>query len=166
MKRLIFALFAVLLFASYVPAQHVEIFNLGTVYNSVLGSTYYETVYLDLSNVQKNKGWSRVDSVLCAIYVENETDIDSLDIYPGFKGYKGGVEETAFGTAITQTVTLNVAAASTGYEELLTSNATPLTSLILRQNNYIKFVTKGATSGNDPTDPNKGWLICYVYGAK
>ena len=161
MKRVSFFLAIFIALTVGLNAQHVEIFDLGTIANSV-----DETVYLDLSAIQKANGWSKIDSVLNAIYAENETDIDSLTVYPGFRGTKGGSTKTVYGAALNYTVTVNINDAATVYEELLSSGATLLTSAALRQNNYIKYLTRGAASGNDPADPNRAWLICFVYGTK
>ena len=167
MKRLIFALFALLLLTSIASAQKTEIQNLGTIINSTAGTSANETVFLDLEVVKQKYNWSRVDSVITALYVENETDIDSLDIYPGFRGVKDGATEIAYTTPTTATITLNVADAGTGYQiSRGTTGATILTFANLAGYNYIKFVTRGATSGNDATDPNKAWLINYIYGTK
>lgn len=144
-------------------AQSVEVKNLGTIYNSTGGSTTYETGYLYLDKIKSKNNWTQIDSIVFALRVENETDIDSFDVYPGFVDKGELITDAVFGSATTFTVTLNVADASTGYERLFTSNA-GYTGTSLRGYNIIKYVTKGATSGNDPTDPNNGWAIAYVYG--
>lgn len=165
MKGFIAFLFLLLLTIP-VSAQHVEIFNLGTMSNSTAGASANRNVYLNLEKIRINNGWSKIDSVINAIYVENETDIDSLTIYPGFVGTKANVNETAYGPAVNYTVTLDVADGNTGYQVLSSGAGTLLTAAALKGYNYIRYLTRGATAGNDPTDPNKAWIICFVYGTK
>ena len=168
MKRLIFALLAFLMLASIqVSAQYVVVNNLGTMINSTAGTSADRTVYLNLEKVRQLAGFTKIDSVVTAMYVENETDVDSISVYAGFYGNAAGVEENFTSTVTaTYTTTLDVAAAGKGYEVARSSGATILTSTALIGKNYVKFVTRGATSGNDATDPNKAWLINYVYGTK
>jgi hypothetical protein len=153
----------VFLFSFEANAQSVEVKDLGTISNSVLGASTFETGYLYLDKIKSKNGWTQIDSIVFALKVQEETDIDSFDVYPGFVQAGQTLSTAVFGTVTTFTVTLNVAAAGTGYERLLTSNA-GYSGANLRGYNLIKYVTKGATAGNDPTDPNNGWAIAFVYG--
>jgi len=169
MKKLSFLsiiLTAILLFAFIAPqvnAQSVEVKDLGTIYNSTAGSTTFETGYLYLDKIKSKNNWTQIDSIVFAVKVSEETDIDSFDVYPGFVEKGAALSTAVFGTVTTFTVTLNVAAAGTGYERLFSSGA-GYSGASLRGYNLIKYVTKGATSGNDITDPNNGWAIAFVYG--
>ena len=160
MKRLIFALLAVLLLTSYLPAQGVvgvKSYSLGTISNSVDESYISET----FSGLIKQFGCNKIDSMTISITVANETDIDSLDWYP--------VNWTTGGTMVkgsvkTHTVTLNVAAAATGTEVLLVSG-TGVLAASFRGYEGFAFMTRGATAGNDPTDPNSVKVTIMFYGS-
>jgi len=147
------------------PAQQAAdpyIINFGTVANSV-----DETGYFHFGRYAQKLGFTAIDSIQISLFVEGEIDIDSLDCYLGVEGVNTNVADDAYtATALTYTVTLNVAAAAEGVERLLVDNATLLTSAAIRGYNSVKIITRGATAGNDATDPNKLWVMFFIYGKK
>lgn len=151
-------------FCFAVNAQVVKVFNLGTIANSVDESPQY--LYLD--KVAEDNGFAKIDSVVFGIYAVGEVDIDSLDVYPGFAGTPSGSVQEAkvFGTATTFTVTTNLAAGVAGYERLFSSGAGYALSS-KRGYNILKLFTRGAASGNDPTDAGQtAWIVAMIYGSK
>ena len=138
MKKLfiIFALF--LLIASFAQAQTTTAQGRVTSLHYGLLTAYTtETQYLDIS------GWSKIDSistyVLCEGGVGNLCEVDSIVYYVGAKSDQGkglGFSSTAY----TQLTTVNPAASVIEYQNLLTTNATKLTSAVLRGCNVIKCV--------------------------
>lgn len=158
--RNILAIVLVVLIASFSFGQdRVIVKDLGTMYNSVLGSTYFETGFVDLS------GWAKIDSISVTYVGKGEMDVDSLTIY---RAAKVGNDKFVPDVSVLGnfTVTLNLAAGVYDLEPLFSSNATLLTGAALRGCNALYYVTRGATSGNDPTDPNRGWLIFQIWGTK
>lgn len=151
-------LIALISFASFGQSR-VIVKDLGTMYNSVLGSTYFETGYVDLS------GWSKIDSISVTYVGLGEMDVDSLTIYRAVK-LPNGTFQKDVSVLGNFTVTLNLAAGVYDLEPLFASNATLLTGAALRGCNALYYVTRGATSGNDPTDPNRGWVLFQIWGTK
>lgn len=160
MKRLIFALMALFLFTSYSFSQGivgVKSYNLGTIANSVNESYTSETFH----GLLKQFGCNKIDSLIISMTVVGEADVDSLDWYP--------CNWTSTGTAVkgtvkTFTVTLNVAAAGTGTEILKITGA-GLGSALWRGYEGFTFMTRGAASGNDATDPNNCKVTITFYGS-
>ena len=129
--------------------RYIDI-DFGTVANSVT-----ETKYASLD------GWSKIDSITVVAYGYGETDVDSIDMYVG---NGGGIYS---GTAITGTVTLDLADGVAGWQTVLSSNATQLTGAALRGAKAIKVVTRGATAGNDPTDTKQNFHVLFqIWGTK
>lgn len=155
MKNILIAL--VLLTSLSFGQSRVIVKDLGTMYNSVLGSTYFETGFVDLS------GWAKIDSISVTYVGKGEMDVDSLTIYRAAKlpNEKFVPDVSVLGNF---TVTLNLAAGVYDLEPLFSSNATLLTGAALRGCNALYYVTRGATSGNDPTDPNRGWILFQIWG--
>lgn len=151
MKK-IFALIVLISLVAF--PQRTVIKPLGTVSNSV-----DETGYLDLT------GWSQIDSISVTFVAKGELDVDSVTVYRAVKvpgvGYKKDI--TVLGNF---TVTLDLADGVWDIEPLFVSNATVLNGAALRGVDAIYYVTRGATSGNDPTDPNAGWLMFQIWGTK
>lgn len=159
MRNLIVILLVAFLSIASFGQSRVIVKDLGTMYNSVLGSTYFETGFVDLS------GWSKIDSISVTYVGKGEMDVDSLTIYRAAKlpNDKFVPDVTVLGNF---TVTLNLAAGVYDLEPLFASNATLLTGASLRGCNALYYVTRGATAGNDPTDPNRGWLLFQIWGTK
>lgn len=151
-------LVALISFASF-GQNRVIVKDLGTMYNSVLGSAYFETGYVDLS------GWSKIDSISVTYVGLGEMDVDSLTIYRAVK-LPNGTFQKDVSVLGNFTVTLNLAAGVYDLEPLFVNNATILTGAALRGCNALYYVTRGATSGNDPTDPNRGWILFQIWGTK
>lgn len=127
--------------------------DFGTMANSV-----DETAYVSL------KGWSKIDSVSATFVGTGELDVDSVTVYRAVSIESGQwVDVSVLGNF---TVTLDLAAASKDIEPLFSSNATLITGAALRGVNALKFLTRGATAGNDATDPNKGVLLLQIWGTK
>lgn len=127
-----------------------------------------ETGYFQFGKYAKQLGLTIIDSIEVAIYCENETDIDSVNLYLGMNATNAGANESAYDAVLgTYTVTVNIADAATDYERLFVAatNATLLTGAAIRGYNSIKAVVCPST-GNDATDPNKVWLLFYLYGSK
>lgn len=140
-----------------VQAQDTRVIqkNLGTVANSV-----DETGYVFFGD------WDRVDSISISIAAIGEIDIDSLTLYKAvFDADEGKwyVDVSVLGNA---TVTLNLAATVDDLEQLYTSNATILTGASLRGINGLYYVTRGATAGNDATDPNEAVINFQIWGVR
>lgn len=153
--RNILAIVLVVLIASFSFGQsRVIVRDLGTIANSV-----NETGFVDLS------GWSKIDSVSVTYVGLGEMDVDSLTIY---RAVKVGNDKFIPDVSVLGnfTVTLNLAAGVYDLEPLFSSNATLLTGAALRGCNALKYVTRGATSGNDATDPNRAWLVFQIWGTK
>ncbi len=128
--------------------------DFGTVTNSG-----QETAYLDL------RGWKTVDSVSVALVAVNETDVDTINFYPGV--YTGdGFKPDAAASVLYQAVTINIADGSTDVENLVTADATKLTGVALRGFNGVKAVIEIAAAGNDATDPNALYIHWRIWGTK
>ena len=160
MKKIIFVLLALVLFAAPIFSQGVvgvKSYNLGTVANSVDESYITET----FSGLIKQFGCNKIDSLTISVTVDGEADIDSLMFYP-CNWTVGGTK--VLGTVKTHTVTLNVAAAGTGTEVLLVSGTGVLASSFRGYEGFA-ILTRGATSGNDATDPNSLKVTIMFYGS-
>ena len=160
MKRLIFALLALVLFTAPIFSQGVvgvKSYSLGTIANTIEESYISET----FSGLIKQFGCNKIDSMTISITVAGEADIDSLDWYP-CNWTTGGT--AVKGSVITHTVTLNVAAAGYGTEVLLVSGH-GIQPASFRGYEGFTFMTRGAASGNDPTDPNSGKVTIMFYGS-
>lgn len=161
MKKLI-SMFVFILALSFASAQdRTYVVDFGPITNGVTVTSV--TKYLKLD------GWSKIDSVQITLGVDNETDIDSFDVYVGnaFGNRETDWDNGYYGSTVYHyEVTLNVAAAAQGRELLLISNASLLTTVVMRGVNALKFVTRGANSGNDPTDPNRLRAFVQVFGTK
>lgn len=135
----------------------VKSHDYGTVANSV-NESYIAYTWAGLI---KEFGCNKIDSLIISVTVKNETDIDSLMWYP----CNWTTDGTAVnGTVATRTVTLNVAAAGTGTEVLLSSNA-GIASSLWRGYEGFRLFTRGAASGNDATDPNSCKVTITFYGS-
>lgn len=160
MKKLIFASLAILLFTSFTFGQGivgVKSYDLGTISNSVDESYITET----FSGLTKQFNCNKIDSLVISLTVKNETDIDSLMWYP----INWTVDGTkVFGTVVTYTVTLNVAAAGTGTQILYTSNH-GVQAASFRGYEGFGVLTRGAAAGNDPTDPNSCKVTITFFGS-
>jgi hypothetical protein len=108
-----------------------------------------QTGYVDLGK------WSRIDSIGLTLAGVGEVDIDSVDVYPGFK-VPGG-EGYYFGTAYTFLCAANIAASTKFWDNAngLTADkdaATVLTSAVMRGGiNTLKVIvqpTDGSAAGN------------------
>lgn len=143
----------VLIFSLVAFGQDVIVKDLGTMANSV-----NETGYVDLSK------FSKIDSVSVVFVGIGELDVDSLTVYKAVKVNDKWIHDVS--VLGNFTVTLNLAAGVADLEQLYSSNATLLTGAALRGCDGIYYVTRGATSGNDATDPNHGWLKFRVWGTK
>lgn len=160
MKKLIGALFLVLLFAvlAFPQSKQVRGFSvvedLGTQANSA-----QETVYLDL------RDWKSVDSVTVSLSAVGEIDVDTINFYIGNFTPDGFISDAAAGV-LYNAVTLNLADGATDYELLLTTGATVLTSGALRGCNGIKGVIEIAAAGSDATDPNALYIHWKIHGTK
>lgn len=153
MRKILFIVL-IALFSLPLFAQRVIVKDLGTMVNSV-----DETGFVDLS------AWSKIDSISVTYAGLGEMDVDSLTVYSAVKLPNGKFvkDVSVLGNF---TVTLNLAAGVYDIEPLFSSNATLLTGSALRGLNALYFVTRGATSGNDATDPNHGWVAFQVWGTK
>lgn len=161
LKSLPILLFALFISTTPVKGQAIKILNLATVANSVDETGYFN----DFTNFAQKHGYKTVDSIVVELYAENETDIDSFDVYPGFSGQADNVAESFYSaTVLHYAVTINIADNGSTVELLKSSGATLLTKAALSGFNSLKFITRGAASGNDATDPNKVWVIFFVYG--
>jgi hypothetical protein len=159
MKKLIGVFILIALFAMPIFSQGivgVKSYDLGTIANSVDESYRYE----NFSGLLKQFDCAVIDSMIISMTVVGEADVDSLDWYPVNWTTTGTVVK---GTVKTFTVTLNVAAAGTGTEVLLVTNA-GVASTLFRGYEGFGFMTRGATSGNDATDPNNGKVTITFYG--
>ena len=157
---LILLSFAFCLFSYQANAQGivgVKSYNLGTVANSVDESYITGT----FSGLIKEFGCNKIDSLVLSLTVDGEIDIDSLDFYP-CNWTTGGTKVK--GTVITYTVTLNVAAAGTGTQILYTSNH-GVQPASIRGYEGFAILTRGATAGNDATDPNSCKLTITFFGS-
>lgn len=135
MKKLFLFLAVVLLFGTFIQAQTVGNDRTEFLKFGLLTAYTTETQYLEL------KGWTKIDSVstfvLCKGGVGNLCEVDSIVYYVGGKTDNGyGFSSTAY----TQLTTVNPAASVVEYQNLLTSNATKLTSAVMRGANIIKCV--------------------------
>lgn len=160
MKKVFGVLFIVLTFAMLAFPQGivgVKSYNLGTIANTVWESYTAET----WDGLLKQFGCAKIDSLIISMTLVGEADVDTLDWYP--------CNWTSNGTAVngavkTFTVTLNIAAASTGTERLFVSNA-GAASTLWRGYEGFRFRTRGAAAGNDPTDPNNCKVTITFYGS-
>jgi hypothetical protein len=160
MKKLIGVFVLIALFALPSFGQGivgVKSYDLGTIANSVDESYRYET----FSGLIKQFGCNKIDSIVVSMTVDGEADVDSLDWYPVNWTLKGTAVK---GTVKTFTVTLNVAAAGTGTELLLITGA-GLGSALWRGYEGFGFMTRGATAGNDATDPNSCKVTLTFFGS-
>jgi hypothetical protein len=135
----------------------VKSYNLGTVANSVDEAYTYET----FAGLLKQFNCAKIDSMVFSVTAVGELDVDSLDWYP--------VNWTSTGTAVkgtvkTHTVTLNIAAAGTGTEVLLVTG-TGIASSLWRGYEGFGFMTRGAGSGSDATDPNNLKVTITFFGS-
>lgn len=155
--RKLFVIVLVLL-STITFAQGVVVKDLGVIANGD-GQTIEQTGYLDLS------AWSKVDSVSLTYIGKGELDVDTVDIYGAVKLPNGSFvkDATIMGT---YTVTLNLAASTNDIEPLVVTGATVMTGAKLRGLNAIFYETRGASSGNDATDPNRGYLAFKIHGTK
>ena len=161
----IFGLFIIaILFAFPVidqtPAQGivgVKSYDLGTLANTVWESYQSET----FAGLLKQFGCTKIDSMIISMTVQNETDVDTLNWYPVNWTSSGTAVQ---GTVITHTVTLNVAASSTGTERLFVANH-GVQAASFRGYEGFQFRTRGAVSGNDPTDPNNCKVTITFFGS-
>lgn len=129
--------------------RYIDI-NFGTVANSVT-ETYYVSI----------DGWTKIDSISVVACGIGELDVDSIDMYVG---YGGGIYSS---TAITATVTLDLADGVAGWQNIVSSNATQLTGAALRGVKAIKVVSRGATAGNDATDASQNFHVVFqIWGTK
>jgi hypothetical protein len=133
--------------------------DFGTLANSVT-----ETAYATLGN------WAKIDSISVMAVATGETDVDSIDIYVGFANSNtAGVSQTPgwySATAYTFVSTVDVAVGVKVFQNVTVANATLLTGVVLRGVNSLKIVTRGATAGNDPTDPNKFLVGLQIWGTQ
>ncbi|MGV8131189.1 MAG: hypothetical protein ACP5N7_03780 [Candidatus Pacearchaeota archaeon] len=151
MKQLLI-IFIVLLSVSLFPQSRVITKDLGTMANSV-----NETGFVDLT------GWTKIDSISVTFIGKGEMDVDSLTLYRAVK-LPDGTFKKDVSVLGNFTVTLNLADGVYDLEPLFSSNATLLTGAALRGIDAIYYVTRGATSGNDATDPNRGWIKFQIWG--
>jgi|SRR3990167_8581696 len=135
----------------------VKSYNLGTIANTV-----WETYQVgNFAGLLKEFGCTKIDSMVFSMTVQNETDVDTLNWYP--------VNWTSSGTAvqgsvITYIVTLDVAAAATGTQILYVANH-GIVAASFRGYEGFNFRTRGAVSGNDPTDPNNCKVTITFFGS-
>lgn len=157
MRNLIAFVLVVLLSVMSFGQSRVIVKDLGTLTNSTAGTSANRTGYVDLS------AWAKIDSISVTYVGKGEMDVDSLTIY---RAAKVGNDKFIADLSVLGnfTVTLNLAAGVYDLEPLFVSNATLLTGAALRGCNALYFVTRGATSGNDATDPNRGWVLFQVWG--
>lgn len=163
LKSKISAMFFILIFTFLLipetPAQGivgVVNYDLGTITNSV-----DHTIYGNFGRLIKQFGCTKIDSMVIAVSVDNETDIDSLDFYPA---NWTSFEAPVTGSIVHYDVTLNVAAAGTGTQILYTANA-GIASASFRGYQGFKILTRGATAGNDATDPNSCRVTVTFWGS-
>lgn len=151
MKKLFVILFAL---TALTFGQSVYFLDYGTLANSVSETQY---LYLGENAV--------IDSIVVVATGTGELDVDSIDVYVGsYKRLTDGTFWQRYSTTnINLTCTINVDSAVSAYQRILSSDATQLTGAALRGVNALKVTTRGATSGNDATDPNKFVVIFYVY---
>lgn len=160
MKKIIGVFILIALFA--LPAFSQGIVGVKTHdYKTVANSVDESYISYKWAGLIKEFGCNKIDSLVITLTVVGEIDIDSLMWYP--------CNWTATGTAVngtvsTRTVTLNIAAAGTGNEVLLTSNA-GIASTLWRGYEGFRLFTRGAASGNDATDPNSCKVIITFYGS-
>lgn len=129
----------------------------GTVANSVDESF----ISYRFDGLIRQFGCNKIDSIHIALTVEGEADIDSLMWYPANWAKDGTVVK---GTVATKTVTLNVAASAYGTEVLFAADAGIISSLWRGFEGFTLF-TRGATAGNDATDPNSLIVTITFYGS-
>jgi len=148
-------IFSVISFAQTKSSRGFSVVeNFGTVSNAG-----QETAYLDL------RGWKTVDSVSVALVAVNETDVDTVNFYPGVYTNQGFISDAA-ASVLYQAVTINIADGATDVENLVTSDATKLTGAVLRGFNGIKAVIEVAAAGSDATDPNALSIHWRIWGTK
>lgn len=152
---LIFLLFALVSVPIETNAQ-VNTFNnavcdikFGTVASSVS-----ETQYVVLPN------WKKIDSISVVVYGTGEMDIDSVDFYPG----QGNGHYST--TALTSISTIDLAASTKGWQiSRGAAGATVLTGASLCGASALKVTSRGATAGNDATDPNDFHVLLRAHGS-
>lgn len=160
MKKLIGVFVLIALFALPAFSQGivgVKSHDYGTVANSV-DEAYISYTWAGLL---KEFGCTKIDSLHISLTVVGEIDIDSLMWYPCSWTVSG---TKVLGTVATRTVTLNVAAAATGKETLYSTNA-GIASALWRGTEGFTLFTRGATAGNDATDPNSLKVTITFYGS-
>jgi len=166
MKKLFGSLIFAILFAfllTTIPETQaqgivgVKSYNLGTLANTVW-ETYQNG---NFAGLLKEFGCTKIDSIIISMTVEGEADVDTLDWYPCNWTSNGTAVN---GTVKTFTVTLNVAAAGTGTERLFVTNA-GIASSLWRGYEGFRWRTRGAVSGNDPTDPNNCKVTLTFFGS-
>lgn len=160
MKTIISLFLIGLLLSLAVPTfgqDRVIVSDLGTVANSV-----DETGYVYFGN-----DWQKIDSVSVTIAASGELDMDSLTLYKAVFDPDEGVWYKDVSVLGNFTVTLNLADGVKDLEQLYSSNATLLTGASLRGINGLYYLTRGATSGNDPTDTGQhAKIIWHIWGTK
>lgn len=160
MKKLIGVFILLALFALPAFSQGivgVKSHDYGTVANSV-DEAYISYTF---NGLIKEFGCNKIDSLVISLTAVGELDIDSLMWYPCNWTVNGTVVK---GTVSTRTVTLNIAAAGTGTEVLLTSDA-GIASTLWRGYEGFTLFTRGAAAGNDATDPNSLKVTITFYGS-
>jgi len=135
----------------------VESYDMGTLTNTVW--TSYQS--FTFAGIIKEFGFNKLDSITVSMTVDGEADVDTLNVYPCNWTTKG---TAVLGTVITYTVTLNVAAAGTGTEALYVLNH-GIQSISWRGKEGLTWRTRGAVSGNDPTDPNSCKVTFTFFGS-
>lgn len=135
----------------------VKSFDMGTLTNTVW--TDYQS--FQLGKLKKEFGCNKIDSITVSMTVDGEADVDTLNVYPCTWTTSG---TAVLGTVITYTVTLNVAAGGTGSEALYVANH-GIQAVSWRGKEGFTFRTRGAVSGNDPTDPNSCKVTFTFYGS-
>lgn len=154
MKKLfvLFVLFSAMLFGQ----SQIIYKSVGTLTEAVT-----KTVYVPLGD------WSRIDSVSLSLAGTGEIDVDSVNVYPGFKMPQGKAYYS--GTALTFLADPNIAASTDFWTNGVASTAdkdaaTVLTSAVMRHGINILKVTVAGADGCDATDPNELILIFNVWG--
>jgi len=127
--------------------------NFGTLANSVTETGY-----------QKFDGWKSIDSISVGLAGTGEVDVDSVDIYVGYMIGSGSWFSTTANTFIS---TMDLGAGVKLFLPLaLTGNISIKGALLRGGMNAVKVVTRGAVSGNDPTDPNNLRVLLTVHGTR
>jgi len=135
----------------------VKSYDFKTVANSVDNAYVSE----NWEGLLKQFGCTKIDSLHIGLTAVGELDIDSLMWYPCSWTVDGTVVK---GTVKTFTVTLNLAAGVAGKEALYVTNA-GVASALWRSTEGFTLFTRGATTGNDATDPNSLKVTITFYGS-